>query len=114
MDLTLAILSECKEFEDASLSACYEERQSSRSKAQRPSGEVKTAGLQRRIACRYQWYRRRNAPPISAVLTSSNPSHSPYQPLDFEQIGFAIGYASTSSCHTGWPKMLTPLASDAY
>ena len=54
MDLTQVILRECKEFEDASLLACYEERHGSRAKAPRPAGEVKTAGLQRRIACRYR------------------------------------------------------------
>ncbi len=53
VDLTLAILRECQEFEDANLSVCYEERHSSRAKAPRPTGEVKTPELQRRIACRY-------------------------------------------------------------
>ena len=50
-DLTLAILRDCKEFEDANLPVCYEERHGSRTKAPRPSGEVKTLELQRRIAC---------------------------------------------------------------
>ncbi len=53
IDLTLAILRECQEFEDANLPVCYEERHRSRAKAPRPAGEVKTVELQRRIACRY-------------------------------------------------------------
>jgi len=40
LDLTLAILRECKEFEDANLPVCYEERHGSRAKAPRPAAEV--------------------------------------------------------------------------
>ncbi|WNJ92007.1 hypothetical protein [Bosea sp. 685] len=36
-DLTLALLRECQEFEDANLPVCYEERRRSRAKAPRKS-----------------------------------------------------------------------------